>query len=97
MLDQPMLDQPLGRLARDIPGATRVFREHRLDFCCGGKKLLGEALRERGVSPQQVLPDLQRLVATTDEPNDWDSIDNQTLINHILQRYHQQHREQRTY
>lgn len=94
MLDQPMLDQPLGRLARDIPGATRVFREHRLDFCCGGKKLLGEALRERGVSPQQVLPDLQRLVATTDEPNDWDSIDNQTLINHILQRYHQQHREQ---
>lgn len=94
MLDQPMLDQPLGRLARDIPGATRVFREHRLDFCCGGKKLLGEALHERGVSPQLVLPDLQRLSARSDEPNDWGSVDNQTLINHILQHYHQRHREQ---
>lgn len=94
MLDQPMLDQPLGRLARDIPGATRVFREHRLDFCCGGKKLLGEALQERGVSPQLVLPDLQRLSARSDEPNDWGSVDNQTLINHILQHYHQRHREQ---
>lgn len=94
-----MLDQPIGRLARDIPGATRIFREYRLDFCCGGQRPLGEMLAELGIDPQQVLPELERLAADSQESDGnsadkWAEADNETLINHILQRYHQRHREQ---
>ena len=38
-----MVEQSLGQLARSIPGATQVFHEYQLDFCCGGKKSLAEA------------------------------------------------------
>ena len=43
-----LLNHSLGTLARDIPGATRVFHHYRLDYCCGGNVLLSEALAERG-------------------------------------------------
>lgn len=88
-------DTPLGELARTIPGATRVFHAHRLDFCCGGKKTLGEAAQRRGLDAQQIATELQvlrELGRRTD--TDWSAADNATLIRHILQRYHDRHREQ---
>ena len=42
-----MVEQSLGQLARSIPGATQVFHEFELDFCCGGKKSLAEASATR--------------------------------------------------
>ena len=42
-----MVEQSLGQLARSIPGATQVFHEYQLDFCCGGKKSLAEAAAQR--------------------------------------------------
>lgn len=94
-----MLDQPIGRLARDIPGATRIFRQHRLDFCCAGQRLLGEMLAELGIDPQQLLLELERLAADSKESDSdgaskWAEADSEALIQHILQRYHQRHREQ---
>ncbi len=32
-----LLEQSLGQLACDIPGATRTFHHYNLDFCCGGQ------------------------------------------------------------
>ena len=34
-----MVEQSLGNLASNIAGASRVFHQHRLDFCCGGNKV----------------------------------------------------------
>ena len=42
------LDQPLGQLATQIPGATAIFHKYKLDFCCGGKE-------SRGGGPAPVL------------------------------------------
>ena len=41
-----LLDQSLGALARSIPGATQVFHEHKLDFCCGGQISLRQAVAD---------------------------------------------------
>ncbi len=45
----------LADLAVSRPGATRVFLENGLDFCCGGRRPLAEACAEKGLDPQKIL------------------------------------------
>src|SRR5690606_30686776 len=90
------IDQSLGALARSIPGATQVFSEFRLDFCCGGKKTLREAAKAGGVDAQLVaqrLAELQAGFGAGDE-RDWREASAPELIAHILTRFHARHREQ---
>lgn len=90
-----MTEQSLGELARTIPGATRIFHTHRLDFCCGGKKTLGEAAERRGLDAHRIADELQALRASAASGDqDWSAVDNETLIAHILSRFHDRHREQ---
>lgn len=92
-LTLPDLDTcTVGEIAAQLPGATEVFRRHRIDFCCGGQRRLREACAARGVDPQNVLDALRQLTpsaitaTTPTEPNE--------LIEHILHRYHDVHRQQ---
>ena len=90
-----MTEQSLGELARTIPGATRIFHTHRLDFCCGGKKTLGEAAGHRGLDPHRIADELKALRASAGTGGqDWSAVDSETLIAHILSRFHDRHREQ---
>ncbi len=52
----------LAELAVLHPGASRVFHRYRLDFCCGGRRALADACRERDLDPDQVL----QLIAAED-------------------------------
>jgi regulator of cell morphogenesis and NO signaling len=90
-----LIDQSLGALARSIPGATRVFHEHKLDFCCGGKHSLQEAAAERGIDAQPIVERLGALLSqATREARDWRTVPAAVLIEHILFRFHDRHREQ---
>ncbi len=53
----------LGQLVADRPARSRVFDKLGIDFCCGGKKSLDEACRDKGLDPQSVL---QVLLASED-------------------------------
>ena len=90
-----LLDESVGRLARTIPGATRLFHEYQIDFCCGGKHSLRAALAEQGVADAPLLAELallqQRPLAAE---RDWSAVAPPTLIDHILERYHAVHRQQ---
>ena len=84
-------DQSLGSLAVQIPGATAVFRRLKLDFCCGGQQSLDSACATKGLDAQAVLTEiraLQQQKAAPEAPNPAE------LIDHILQRYHEVHRQQ---
>lgn len=87
-------DQSLGALARSIPGATRVFHEYKLDFCCGGKQSLREAAAERGIDAGRVVGQLEALQAAPGSGRDWRQATASDLIDHLLTRYHARHREQ---
>ncbi len=84
-------DRLLGDLAAQIPGATRVFREHRLDFCCHGDRPLRLAAQQQGVDLQAVV---EQLVATNTGVEPDEAMTTDALIGHILERYHAMHREE---
>ncbi|WP_375056090.1 iron-sulfur cluster repair protein YtfE [Zobellella sp. DQSA1] len=89
-----LLDHSLGSIARDLPGATRILHQHRLDFCCGGHTLLREALAERGLDGAELLAQLEALPAQQDSGRNWAQAGTADLIDYILTRYHAVHREQ---
>lgn len=84
-------DRRLGEIATSLPGATAVFRRHRLDFCCGGGLTLAEAAGARQLPVSQIVAELAALDPrmTTEVPSD-----PQALIAHILSRYHEVHRRE---
>lgn len=84
-------DRPLGEIATGLPGATAVFRRHRLDFCCGGGQTLAEAAGRRQLPIARIEAELAALDAgaATRAPTD-----PQALIAHILTRYHEVHRRE---
>jgi regulator of cell morphogenesis and NO signaling len=88
------LDKRLGFLAKTIPGATGVFHKYQLDFCCGGNKTLAEATANNQTTQQEICSELDRLLALGHQQVSWDQASNADLIEHILSRYHNVHRQQ---
>jgi regulator of cell morphogenesis and NO signaling len=91
-----LLDQSLGQLARRISGATRLFEAHQLDFCCGGNHSLRSAAAKAGLDPAPIVDELRALEsrAAAGGERDWDEATPAELVDHILARYHEVHREQ---
>ena len=77
-----LIDQTLGNLACSLPGATRVFRHYRLDFCCGGDLSLGEAARRIGVEPQVIAEALLAL-EPEEAQRDWRNVPAGELIDYL--------------
>ncbi|MBB61911.1 MAG: iron-sulfur cluster repair di-iron protein [Pseudomonas sp.] len=88
-----LIDETLGTLACSIPGATRVLRQYHLDFCCGGNVPLREAASSLGLDAEQIANELAALGDTQQGP-DWRQVSSGELIEHILARFHERHRDQ---
>ncbi|MBU4681573.1 iron-sulfur cluster repair protein YtfE [Cedecea davisae] len=86
-------DQPLGELALTIPRATALFRKLDLDFCCGGKQTLLRAAGRKELNLEEIEA---QLAALANEPveKDWRSAPLAEIIDHIIVRFHDRHREQ---
>lgn len=88
------LNTSLGDIARSIPGATRLLHQHRLDFCCNGHITLAEAASRKHIDAEALAAQLETLQAGDATEKDWRQEPSSVLINHILERYHDVHREQ---
>jgi regulator of cell morphogenesis and NO signaling len=87
---QSVASRSLGDIAASLPGATAVFRRHKLDFCCGGSESLERAARHKGI---ELAPIEAELASLSSEPDTApESVED--LIQHILDRYHQVHRRE---
>ena len=86
-----LADLPLGQLAVDLPGATAVFRQLKLDFCCGGLVSLRQAALDKKLDPADVVRQLSALQRTEALPENQSPSE---LIDHIISRYHDVHRVQ---
>ncbi|WP_213714694.1 iron-sulfur cluster repair protein YtfE [Cedecea lapagei] len=86
-------DQPLGELALTIPRASALFRKLDLDFCCGGKQTLLRAATRKELDLEKIEAQLAVLATETVE-KDWRAAPLADIIDHIIVRFHDRHREQ---
>lgn len=82
----------LGDIARSLPGATAVFRRHKLDFCCGGEVPLTEAAAAKGLSLVEIEAELSALAVACGPAEA--PLSTSDLIDHIETRYHATHRRE---
>ena len=80
--------ETLGQVATAHPASTHVFLRHRLDFCCGGSQLLGDACRAAGLKPETIIAEIEAESAAKD-PKRWDTRPLPEVIDFILTRYHE--------
>ena len=83
------LETTVGQLVTQRPGRARVFEAFGIDYCCGGKKPLAEAIREKGLDPRTVVRILQTFdeQAPSDE-RDWSKSSLAALADHIELTHH---------
>ncbi len=87
---QSVAQRSLGDIAASLPGATAVFRRHKLDFCCGGSASLADAAGAKGLDVAAIEAEL----AALDHGEAALPMDVEDLIARILERYHTVHRRE---
>jgi regulator of cell morphogenesis and NO signaling len=85
--------QTLAEVALQFPSASRIFRHHRLDFCCGGQRSIADACTARGVDPVAIIADIETS-GPAPADTDWQTRSLTDLIEHILVNYHEAHRRE---
>jgi regulator of cell morphogenesis and NO signaling len=82
--------QTVSAIAAMLPGATSVFRRHKMDFCCGGNVPLAEAAVRSGVT-LSILQD-ELLALDSSRPNEASTVSTPELIAFIEAHFHAVHR-----
>jgi len=90
--EAPFANRTLADIAATLPGATGVFRRHKLDFCCGGRVPLAQAVAGRGLALDALEAELDA-VAALGLPSVAPETTND-LIELIETRYHAAHRRE---
>jgi regulator of cell morphogenesis and NO signaling len=82
----------LADIASAVPGAIVLLRAEKLDFCCGGKISLADAMAARRKDPNllaEKLAALEAAAAPGGEPED-----TAEMIDMIIARFHETHRRE---
>ncbi len=87
-------DTLVADIAAHHPRSIEVFERHGIDFCCGGRRRLGEACLERGAAVDAVAAEIAA-AAAREVPEDRVFTDAPlgALLDHIVSRYHAALRE----
>lgn len=81
--------ETVGELVARQPALSRVFEQVGIDYCCGGKKPLEQACREKGLDVESVRAKLEACAATAEAPSvDAASMSLTALADHIEQTHH---------
>lgn len=76
-------------IAVEMPGATRVFEELKIDYCCGGRRNFSEACRTAGVSPLAVSEKISAALKTFETKTDFiERKSPSELVNYITEKHH---------
>jgi regulator of cell morphogenesis and NO signaling len=85
----------VGEIASTLPSSVRIFQRHGIDFCCGGRKPLAAACRDRGLSFEDVSNAIETAAAAPkNQDRDWRQEPLHTLVAHIVATYHDTLREE---
>ena len=82
----------LAELATTLPGASRVFQRHRLDFCCQGRRTLAEACRAAGLDAAAIRAEIEREGRPAQVA--WNELPVGQAVDEIERTYHASHRRE---
>jgi regulator of cell morphogenesis and NO signaling len=68
--------------------AASVFQRHRIDFCCGGDRPLGDACREQGVDAGALVAELESAMAAPGDVPRFKAWDLDFLAAYIVANHH---------
>lgn len=77
-------------IALEMPLTTKVFENHKIDFCCGGNRLFLEACKTAGADAEDVLRELNAYLESPAETElDWvKTASLNKLIDYIVDKHH---------
>ncbi len=84
-------DQQLRDLIVAHPHLRVPLEQLEIDYCCGGKKTLKEAVSEAGLNLESVMNDLRKIhpqPADDATEKDWNTVSLTALVDHILEKHH---------
>lgn len=82
-------DSRISDIAATHPATIKIFQQHQIDFCCGGKIPLGEVCSRRGIDADTLLSELRAAHRPPEGWPDWEKSTLTALITHIQKRYHE--------
>ena len=82
-------DTRVADIAATNPATIRVFQDHHIDFCCGGRIPLAEACERQGLDASAVLDELRKAQRLPESWPDWERNSLAALVAHIQSRYHE--------
>ena len=77
----------LAQIVRQNNKAATIFENHKLDFCCKGKRTLQEACVEDNIDTLEVEDELKKIFQSENELNP-DLLTLNQLVNHIVDVHH---------
>ena len=86
--------QSVGNIVAEFPQAAEIFKEYRIDFCCGGDRTLTAAVKELNLDENSILNKLnQTYVTMANQHNiieeiDWREQSLTDLVDHIINTHH---------
>ena len=84
-----LLDMTLGSIVAEDYRAAAVLEHYGLDFCCGGKRTLGDACAARGCAAADVAEAIGSVLRQSDRPAESDAAwDADRLVAHIVSTHH---------
>jgi regulator of cell morphogenesis and NO signaling len=82
-----LLERTIGELVAERPSRSRLFERHGIDYCCGGKRPLREAVSQAGIDVEAFLASLEALPVVASD-RDWRDATIKELVGHILSEHH---------
>jgi len=80
----------VAEIATSAPATIRIFQQHQIDYCCGGRIPLTQACTARGLDVDALLTELRAAaVAPASHEPAWETESLKALVQHIQARYHE--------
>ena len=85
-------NQSIGEIVSIIPKASGIFKDYKIDFCCGGNRPLIEAIKEQKLNEGEIISKLNKAFEDNKEIRnnvmDFREMSNSELIEYIVTTHH---------
>lgn len=85
-------NEKVGELVAAFPGASNLLKSYKIDFCCGGDRVLSAALEQKSIDAGQFLQALNQLynesLKRAQRDTDWRHAAYSELIDHVIVTHH---------